>query len=95
MREGGELAPQFRVLTDATGPFFTVVTEVEVESLTRLGGGVPGVDEPPLDGGVVQPDDAAGRVLEPRVLQHYRVVFSPTGQLFPNVVAHFTVALLL
>lgn len=24
---------RFRILTDATGPFFTVVTEVEVESL--------------------------------------------------------------
>jgi hypothetical protein len=32
MRDEGELAPQFRILTDATGPFFTVVTEVEVES---------------------------------------------------------------
>jgi hypothetical protein len=26
----GELAPQFRILTDVSGPFFTVVTEVEV-----------------------------------------------------------------
>lgn len=25
--------PRFRILTDASGPFFTVVTEVEVESL--------------------------------------------------------------
>ena len=33
LREAGELAPQFRILTDATGPFFTVVTETEVESL--------------------------------------------------------------
>ena len=33
MREAGGIAPRFRILTDATGPFFTVVTEVEVESL--------------------------------------------------------------
>lgn len=32
LRDGGELAPQFRILTDASGPFFTVVTESEVES---------------------------------------------------------------
>jgi hypothetical protein len=35
MREAGsvgELAPHFRILTDASGPFFTVVTEIEVES---------------------------------------------------------------
>jgi hypothetical protein len=32
MRDAGELMPQFRILTDATGPFFTVVTEAEVES---------------------------------------------------------------
>ncbi len=31
--EGGEAAPRFRVLTDVSGPFFTVVTETEVESL--------------------------------------------------------------
>jgi hypothetical protein len=32
MRDAGELMPQFRILTDASGPFFTVVTETEVES---------------------------------------------------------------
>jgi hypothetical protein len=32
MRDEGELSPQFRILTDASGPFFTVVTETEVES---------------------------------------------------------------
>ncbi|MCC2629836.1 MAG: hypothetical protein K0S14_3486, partial [Thermomicrobiales bacterium] len=26
MRDAGELTPQFRILTDVTGPFFTVVT---------------------------------------------------------------------
>ncbi len=30
---GGGMAPRFRILTDASGPFFTVVTEAEVESL--------------------------------------------------------------
>jgi len=33
MGEGDETTPRFRLFTDATGPFFTVVTEVEVESL--------------------------------------------------------------
>jgi hypothetical protein len=37
--EGGETAPRFRILTDVSGPFFTVVTEVEVESLTAWEGG--------------------------------------------------------
>jgi hypothetical protein len=32
MRDTGELSPQFRILTDASGPFFTVVTETEVEN---------------------------------------------------------------
>ena len=32
MRETGEAMPHFRILTDASGPFFTVVTEVEVAS---------------------------------------------------------------
>lgn len=32
MRDAGELSPQFRILTDASGPFFTVVTETEVEN---------------------------------------------------------------
>ena len=32
MRDAGELSPQIRILTDASGPFFTVVTETEVES---------------------------------------------------------------
>ena len=33
MRDDGELMPQFRILSDVTGPFFTVVTEIEVENL--------------------------------------------------------------
>lgn len=33
MREAGGTAPRVRILTDASGPFFTVATEVEVESL--------------------------------------------------------------
>ena len=33
MREEGGTAPRFRILTDVSGPFFTVVTEVEFESL--------------------------------------------------------------
>ena len=32
MRDAGELSPQFRILTDASGPFFTVVTETEVKN---------------------------------------------------------------
>ncbi len=31
-REAGGTAPRFRILTDLSGPFFTVVTEVEVAS---------------------------------------------------------------
>jgi hypothetical protein len=34
MREAGEAQPPFLILTDASGPFFTVVTEIEVESFT-------------------------------------------------------------
>jgi hypothetical protein len=33
MQEEGRDAPHFRILTDATGPFFTVITEIEVASL--------------------------------------------------------------
>ena len=33
MQESGG-KPRFRILTDASGPFFTVVTEVEVESFS-------------------------------------------------------------
>lgn len=33
LAEGGPDRPNFRILTDASGPFFTVVTENEVESL--------------------------------------------------------------
>jgi hypothetical protein len=33
LQEAGGTAPRFRILTDASGPFFTVVTEVEIESL--------------------------------------------------------------
>jgi hypothetical protein len=32
MREAGEAQPPFLILTDASGPFFTVVTESDVES---------------------------------------------------------------
>ena len=38
MQEGGGPAPRFRILTDASGSFFTVVTEVEVESLAAWEG---------------------------------------------------------
>jgi hypothetical protein len=38
MREAGPPGPRFRVLTDASGPFFTVVTEVEVESFAAWEG---------------------------------------------------------
>jgi hypothetical protein len=38
MREEGENMPRFRVLTDASGPFFTVVTEVAVENLAAWEG---------------------------------------------------------
>ena len=37
-REAGGAAPRFRILTDAAGPFFTVVTEVEVESFAAWEG---------------------------------------------------------
>jgi hypothetical protein len=39
MQDASETAPRFRILTDVTGPFFTVVTEVEVESLATWEGG--------------------------------------------------------
>jgi hypothetical protein len=32
MQEEGANLPRFRILTDASGPFFTVVTEIEVVS---------------------------------------------------------------
>ena len=38
MREEGGTGPRFRILTDASGPFFTVVTEVEVESFAAWEG---------------------------------------------------------
>src|SRR5688572_29913466 len=38
MQEAGGTAPRLRLLTDASGPFFTVVTEVEVESLAAWEG---------------------------------------------------------
>ncbi len=38
MQEEGGDAPRFRILTDVTGPFFTVITEVEVESLAAWEG---------------------------------------------------------
>jgi hypothetical protein len=36
-QEGGQ-GPRFRILTDASGPFFTVVTENEVENLATWEG---------------------------------------------------------
>lgn len=38
MQETPGALPPFRLLTDVTGPFFTVVTEVEVESLATWEG---------------------------------------------------------
>src|SRR5262245_16275327 len=38
MREDGPDTPRFRILTDVPGPFFTVVTEVEVENLAAWEG---------------------------------------------------------
>ena len=38
MREVDGTAPRFRILTDASGPFFTVVTEVEVENFAAWEG---------------------------------------------------------
>ena len=38
MQEEGEPTPRFRILTDASGPFFTVVTEVEVENFAAWEG---------------------------------------------------------
>jgi hypothetical protein len=38
LQEAGDDAPRFRILTDASGPFFTVVTEVEVESFAAWEG---------------------------------------------------------
>lgn len=37
-QEAEEPGPRFRILTDASGPFFTVVTEVEVESFAAWEG---------------------------------------------------------
>ena len=37
--EGNETAPRFRILADVSGPFFTVVTEAEVENLAAWEGG--------------------------------------------------------
>lgn len=38
MQEAGGTAPRFRLLTDASGPFFTVVTEIEVENFATWEG---------------------------------------------------------
>ena len=38
MQEAGDATPRFRILTDVSGPFFTVVTEVEVESFAAWEG---------------------------------------------------------
>jgi hypothetical protein len=35
MREEGGMMQRSRILTDASGPFFTVVSEIEVESLAE------------------------------------------------------------
>ena len=40
MRDGGERMPRFCIFTDATGPFFTVVTEAEVEDFAAWEGGI-------------------------------------------------------
>ena len=47
MRDAGELSPQFRILTDASGPFFTVVTETEVENLAAWESGFRDAMEQP------------------------------------------------
>jgi hypothetical protein len=39
IQEEGGTGPRFRILTDVTGPFFTVVTEIEVENLAAWEGG--------------------------------------------------------
>lgn len=46
MREAGGGVPQFRILTDASGPFFTVVTEAEVESFAAWEGSFRSMDHP-------------------------------------------------
>jgi len=38
MQEAGATVQNFRILTDASGPFFTVVTEYEVESFAAWEG---------------------------------------------------------
>lgn len=38
MRESGDDVASFRILTDISGPFFTVVTEVEFENLAAWEG---------------------------------------------------------
>jgi hypothetical protein len=38
MQEAGSSAPRFRILTDASGPFFTVVTEIETENFAAWEG---------------------------------------------------------
>lgn len=38
MQQEGGTAPRFRILTDVSGPFFTVVTEIEVENLAAWEG---------------------------------------------------------
>ena len=39
LQEEDEPGPRFRILTDASGPFFTVVTEIEVENFAAWEGG--------------------------------------------------------
>ena len=38
MREGGETGPRVRIMTDASGPFFTVINEIEVENFAAWEG---------------------------------------------------------
>jgi hypothetical protein len=38
MQDEGGNAPHFRILTDGTGPFFTVITEIELASFTAWEG---------------------------------------------------------
>ena len=38
MGEGDDAGPQFRILTDASGPFFTIMTEIEAENFAAWEG---------------------------------------------------------
>lgn len=67
---GDELAPQVRILTDASGPFFSVVTETEVESFAAWEKGFSEAMNQPWIG------EWFSRMTEPgRVCNPYRVGF--------------------